>query len=218
MDDHDLEANLQTLKELWLTESDLSFLHELEPDHLARITREVRAHAARVHEDQRKLFETMAKATRFIPNFVLAKLSHGMSGYVLAKITEYLDVKSAATLAKLYEPALLAEIATHLRADMAAGVAAQLDLETLTTIIDVLSRKGLVRRLGELSDALDERLLERLVRRIGDAERIAAVASHMTALEKLVSVARRLDTALLHAIVQTLHRQGHESRAQLLAR
>lgn len=213
-----VEEQIQTLKELWLTDSDLSFLREIEPALLARITAEVQANAQRNHEDQRRVYEGMARTTRFIPNFLLGKLSAGMSPYVLARVTEHLEPKAAAALSKAYEPALLAEISLHLSAQLAANIASHTDVDTLTAITSLLAKKGLARRLGEISDALDEQLLGKLVDRIGDPERIAAVAAHMTARDKLASVARKLDGRLLRSVIAVLESQGHDATAALLAR
>jgi hypothetical protein len=212
------EAQVETLKELWLTDTDLSFLNQVEPTTLARITAEVSAHNQRVAEGQRALYESMAKTTRFIPNFLLSKLSSGLSPYVLARITEHLEPKTAATLSKSYEPALLAEISLHLDAHLAAQIATHTDLDTLTTITETLARKGLSRRLGEISDALDEKMLGKLVQRINNPERIASVAAHMTSTSKLTSVAKRLDAKMLQAVVSLLNAQGHLAAAQTLTR
>jgi hypothetical protein len=213
-----IDEHIQSLKELWLTDTDLSFLHEVEPSLLARITAEVKAHAERTNENQRRIYESMARATRFIPNFVLGKLSGNMSPYVLARVTEYLEPKNAAALSKSYEPPVLAEIALHLPAELAASIASHTDVDTLTVITNLLAKKGMWRRLGEISDGLDERLLEKLVGKIGDPVRIAAVAAHMTAFDKLRAIASKIDGKLLRAVVALLNEQGHAVAAQALAR
>jgi hypothetical protein len=178
-------AHVQTLRELWLTDSDLSFLESLEEGVLARLTAEVRAHNARVEASLRPLYETMARATRFIPNFMVQRLGSSLSPYVRARITEHLEPKSAAALAKHIPPEELAEISLHLEAPLVAQIAAHQDVDTLVVITGLLAQKGLVRRLGEISDALDERMLEKVVERMRDPERLAQVAAHMTAMEKL---------------------------------
>lgn len=210
------DEQIETLKELWLTDSDLSFLKQIDPSALERLTAEVKANSERVESNSRALYESMAKTTRFIPNFLLAKLSGNLSPYVLAKITEHLEPKAAAALSKAYEPALLADISLHLDAQFAAKIASYTDIDTLTLITNTLAKKGLSRRLGEISDALEERMLEKLVDRIKDPERIASVAAHMTSATKLANVARRLDAKMLQAVVKVLQSQGHASAAQLL--
>jgi len=210
------DEQIETLKELWLTDSDLSFLKQLEPAALTRITDEVKASSERTAASQRALYESMAKTTRFIPNFLLAKLSGNLSPYVLARITEHLEPKNAAALSKNYEPALLAEISLHLEATLAAKIATYTDLDTLTIITNTLAKKGLSRRLGEISDALEERMLEKLVDRIKDPERIASVAAHMTSASKLSNVARRLDAKMLQAVIRVLEQQGNVSAVQHL--
>jgi predicted regulator of amino acid metabolism with ACT domain len=218
MDVSSADAQIETLKELWLTDSDLSFLRELEPSLLARVTAEVKAHSERSEASQRPLYETMAKATRFIPNFVLQKLSGNLPPYVQARVTEHLEPKAAAALAKHMPASMLAEIALHLDSGLVAAVAAHQDLDTLTEITNLISKKGLARKLGEISDALDERMLEKLIKRIGDPEQLASVAAHMTATTKLANIAGRLDKPLLQAVVSLLETRGFAHTAAALAR
>lgn len=217
MTSSNVDEHIQTLKELWLTDSDLAFLRELEPTVLARLTSEVTESARRSETAQRPLYETMAKATRFIPNFVLRSLSGGLTPYVQARVTEHLEPKAAAALAKHLKSSELAEIALHLEAQVVAKVAAYQELDTLVEITNLIASKGLARKLGEISDALDERMLEKLIDRIRDPDQLASVAAHMTALEKLRNIARRLDAKLLSAVVSALHARGHTQAAAALA-
>jgi hypothetical protein len=210
------DEQIETLKELWLSEGDLSFLRQIDPAALTRITEEVKSHSERMQESQRALYESMAKTTRFIPRFLLQKLSGSLSPYVLARITEYLEPKAAAALSKAYEPTLLAEISLHLDAQLAAKIASYTDIDTLTVITETLAKRGLSRRLGEISDALEERMLEKLVDRINDPERLASVAAHMTSASKLSNLARRLDAKMLQAVVSVLRSQGNVSVLQHL--
>lgn len=217
MVEREVEGHIESLRELWLTENDLSFLHEIEPALLARVVGEVRAHSERLHASQRAMYETLARASRFIPNFLLAKVSNGLGAYVLARITDYLEPKTAASLSRSFDPELLAETSLHLEPARVAGIAAHTQVDTLVQITDLLAQKGLSRRLGEIGDALEESVLEKLVLRMGDPERIAAIAAHMSA-DKLAHVARRLDAPALAAVIRALRASGHEPAAAILAR
>jgi len=207
---------VEALRELWLTDNDLSFLMELEPSVLARIHVEVREHARRVHDGQSKLYAVLASATRFMPNFVIMKLSNALSPYVLAQISEHLEPKAAAGLAKSFDAHVLAEIVLHIDTQTASRIATHTDIDMLVQITDSLANKGLVKRLGEVSDALEERMLEKLVLRIKDPQRIASVASHMQEFGKLGNLARKLDRKLLQAVIEVLQRSGNSKAVQAL--
>lgn len=209
-------AQIEGLKELWVTENSLSYLETLDDSTLAQLHAEVEAHVARVHEGHRRVYEVMAKATRFIPNFMLAKLSNGLTPYIMARICEHLDPKSATALSKNYDAATLAEIALHLDTQLVAAIAKLQDLDTLLSVTEALIKKGLYRRLAEVSDALDDNILQKMVERIRDPERIAAVASHMQSMSKLTSLSQRIPKKLNEAVLQVLHRQGHVLAAQAL--
>jgi hypothetical protein len=166
------------------------------------------AHQERTHEGQRRLFEVLAKATRLLPNFFVVKTSANLTPLVLAGVTEHLDPKLAAHIAKHLDPQVLGEVVLYLRASTAARVATHQDPEVLSRVTDYLHSKGFVKRLGELSDALEESLLGELVRRMQDPTRIAAIASHMQQLDKVRSVARRLDRSMLMRVRQLLEHHG----------
>ena len=199
---------LETLRELWLTDTDLTFLTDLPPDTLSRIVHEVEAHHQRTSASQRRLYETIARTTRLIPNFMVVKLGAGLGPYVQARICEYLEPKAAAALSKAFEPSVVAEISLHLEAGLAAQIAAHTDIDTLEKITDLLHERGFARRLGEISDALDERVLEKLVQRTREPARIAAVAAHMTDYAKMGTVMRRLDARVMRTVVSLLEQQG----------
>jgi ribosomal protein S8 len=211
------DEHIAALREHWLTDGDLAYLRGVDVSLLARIRRDVEAHARRVHDGQRRLYEVMAKATRFIPNFMIVRMSGSLSPYVLAQITEHLEPKTAAGLTKSFDAQLLGDIVVHLETRVAASIASHTDVDTLVQITDILRQKGFVKRLGEVSDALDHRMLEKLVQRIRDPESIAAVAAHMRAHDKLSAVAGRLDAKLRAAVVAVLEKQGHVHAVRAIA-
>jgi hypothetical protein len=199
---------VEELKQAWKSESSLAGLEQLGVEALRLIRDEVVAHERRTYEAQRKMFEVMARTTRLLPNFFVVKTASALTPYMLAGVTEHMDAKTAAHVAKSLDPQVLGEVVLHLRASTAARVAAYQDAETLNRVIDYLHNRGFVKRLGELSDALDESLLGELVKRIQDPGRIAAVACHMHELDKLRNVTRRLDRKVLSAVRQLLEHHG----------
>lgn len=213
------EELIAALRELWVTDSDLSYLGELPPGVLARIHGEVTAHAKRVHEGQRRLYEVMARTTRFIPNMLVARMSGSLSPYVLAQVAEHMEPKSAAALTKAFDQELLGQILLHIDTRAAAAIAVHTDLDTLVQMTEILQRNGFVKRLGEVSDALEEHVLEKVVQRMRDPHRIAAVAAHMRAHHKLRTVAQKLDAKVRAAVVAILESQGHAQAVRaILAR
>jgi hypothetical protein len=207
---------LDTLKETWLTESDLEPLRALPPHLLAFVTGEVTAHAERVRESERHIYETLARITRFIPNLVLTRIAGTLSPYASARVAEYLEPKHAAALSKHYEPHYLSEVTLHLDAHAAARIAAHSDIDVLTRINDTLLSRRLYRRMAELSDVLDDRMLVKLAERMRDPEGIASVALHMRVLDKVRTVADHLDRKVLDKVrASLLRREAHALLAEL---
>jgi hypothetical protein len=207
---------LDTLKETWLTENDLSPLRALSDEQLRFVEREVVAHAERQRESERQIYETLAKITRFIPNLVLSRIAGAMSPYASARVAEYLEPKHAAALSKHYEPHYLSEVTLHLDAHAAARIAVHTDIDALTRINDTLLSRGMYRRMAELSDALDDRMLVKLAERMRDPEGIASVALHMRVLDKVRTVARSLDRRILQGVRESLLRRDAHTLIALI--
>jgi hypothetical protein len=199
---------LEALKEIWVTDTDISALRDMDMQLLRLVQSEVTAHHKRVDASERNIYETIAKVTRFLPNFVLSRMGPQLSPYSTARVATLLDAKHAASLSKNFEPEYLAEVALHLEAKRAGEIAAHTDLDTLHVINEALLKKGLYRRLGELSDHLDDRVLSKLAKRMRNPEGIAAIALHMQVVAKVAAVSGSLDREIEAAVRVLLERHG----------
>ena len=66
---------IDSIRELLITQSDLTFLEKLDQSTLDSIRDEIAAYIKRTEEAQRPLFKVMAVATKLIPNFIIAKMN-----------------------------------------------------------------------------------------------------------------------------------------------
>jgi len=215
---NDPDALIESLREMWLTDSNLDFLRELDPSHLARVHAEVKGHLERTRAAEARMYEVMAKTTKFVPNFMVHRLGAHLSPHVLAGVTEHMDPKTAAGLSKGFEPELLGEIALYLSTTTTAEVTRHSDIDHVLRVIERMADKRLHHRLGELGDALDAKTLEKLVQRLVRVEHIAAVAGHMTDREKLGRVARTMKPSLRAEVESALRRDGRGEVADAIAR
>jgi hypothetical protein len=204
------EKLVDELKQLWTHEGDLSFLEDVPLHALVKIRDAALAHAQRVHDSQRNVYKALAATTRFVPNFLSVKLAGSFSPYVMAQVSEFLEPKTAALIAKSLDLHILTEVVLYMRAETAASIAAHQDFPTLAALSDALHEKGFFKRLGELGDALAQPVIEKLLRHTEDPAQIAAVASHMESLDKLGRLARTLEPKKLKALRRILAEQGHQ--------
>jgi acylphosphatase len=160
----DRHAVIETLKEQWLSQDDLSWLDPLDDQTLQALHDEVMRHASRLDEAQASLYRVMASTTKFMPNFVVAKMATSLDPYVVAQITRHLDSKAAAGIAKSLEPTFLGEIALHLDVAKINDIARATDIDRLVAVVERMGDRGFYHRLGELADAMDSPLLNKLTR------------------------------------------------------
>ena len=64
--------------------------------------------------------------------------------------------------------------------------------------------KGLFIKLGELSDALDTKLVTELVPQLNSASDIARIMHNMQSIEKIQAVGQRLNSSLFSDVVEEL--------------
>lgn len=212
------EDLVESLREMWLTDADLGFLLEMDPSHLERVHGEVRGHLERTRAAEARMYEVMAKTTKFVPNFMVHRLGAHLSPHVLAGVTEHMDPKTAAGLSKGFDPELLGEIALFLSTTVTAEVTRHAEIDHVLKVVERMADKQLHHRLGELSDALDAKTLEKLVQRLARVEHIAAVAGHMTDHAKLSRVARTMKPALRSEVERRLRSEGRGDVADVVGR
>ena len=210
------EDRIESLREIWLTETDLDFLLALELEELDKLLVEVEGHHERNRAAEAHMHKVLAKTTKFLPNAIVGKLGNMLSPQVIAGITEHLDAKNAASLAKRFEPSMLGEITLHLPIAKTAEVARLTDLSHLLEVVRHMADKHLHHRLGELSDALDAGVLEKLVKKLDRAEHLAAIAGHMQDRQKLARVGRAMKSSRRAEVVRILRAEGHDEAATAL--
>lgn len=212
------QDDTEALRELLVTDSDLSFLQELSPEGVHALRAEIEAYVRRTEEAQQPVYKTMAAVTRFVPNFVIARVGGTLPPYVMAQVTHHLDVKSAAGMAKLFEPELLGEVALHIHAELAGQISSKVSFKQLCAVMDVMRTRGFFRKLGEVSDQVDPELLARVAAQLKDPADTARITMHMQDMDRVQTVAQRLPGRVVQAIAEELARLGEQRLAGMFLR
>ena len=200
---HEEVNYVEMIKEILVSENDLSFLHQAPKEVVQKLHAELQAYIQRTEEAQKPVYRVMAAATKFIPNFFIAKLAQDfLTPYIIAQVTLYLDAKDSANIGKSFPPEYLGKVALYVEPRLTSQIADHMGIGHVQKVVDEMIRLRFYRKLAEVSDYMNERMLIDLVSKINSSNDIAQIAEHMQDEHRLRRVAQTLSPVKKAQIVQ----------------
>jgi len=210
-----IENKLTKLKETFLSEEDFSFLTPLGEEGIDKLQAIVDRYNQKIEEGQKPVYKTMAFATQFLPNFIVARIAQDMlNTYIVGQVTNYLSPKDAAKLGQSFPPTYLAEIALYADKLHLAKITNELPFEIAYSVMRNMLQKGYISRIGELADHLTEKLLKKFLERFTDPEEVAKIMIHMTNMPIIYAIYRTEIPGKRNAVMDALRRLGHGDLAE----
>lgn len=180
------ENFIELIKEILVTERDLTYLADVPVEIQKKIYEEIRDYVHRTEELQKPVYRVMAAATKFIPNFIIARLALDfLTPYIIAQVTLYLEPKDSAHIGKSFPPDYLGKVALYVEPQLSAKIADLMGLSHVQKIFEEMVKFRFFRKLGEISDYISDRLLIDLVNRMPDNEALAHIAINMQNRDKI---------------------------------
>ena len=190
------QEQIDGLREMLITESDLAFLQKADDTLVAEVHKEIKEYIERLELAQKPLFQVMALATKFMPNFIITKIAKDyLTPYVMAQVSQYLEPRDAANLGKSFGVDVLAQVALHTEPKLTAVIADKMGVNSVSKIVDQMIRLDFFLRLGEVSDVLSLPMLLQLTDRIQNPTHLAKIAGYMNDLERVKQVADKMPAA-----------------------
>lgn len=210
-----LENKLNKIKEILLTNEDLSFLAPLGEEGVEKLQRILDEYIHKNYEEQKPVYQTMAFTTGFLPNFIVAKIAQEMlNPYIVGQVTNYLTPKDAARIAQNFQLSYLAEVALYADRLHLSKITQELPFEMAYKIMKIMINKGYFARIGELADHLSENLLKRFLERFDNPEEVAKIMIHMENLNVIYAVFRTEKLTRVHSVTNALRDLGHSDLAE----
>ena len=176
---------------------------------LAELIKEVKHYQEKIEEQQRPVYKAMAAATKLVPNFMVAKMSQDMlTPYIIAQVTTLLPPKEAGNIGKSFDPALLAEVATFVEPSLTAQIADTMGTGHVLKVMQVMCQREFFIKLGELSDALNERLLSQVAQKLKSSHDLASIVFHMKDENKIKLIKKNTASNLMAAVQEDLEQRG----------
>lgn len=206
---------IEEIKETLLTESDLSFLQNIDEGHLQKIHKEIHDYIHRTEEQQKPVFKVMAVATQFIPNFIIAKLAHDyLTPYIIAQVVIYMDPKAAAKIGKSLRIDYMGQVALYANPEITARIGNLMEPQIVAQVVKDLSSKNFNAKLGELADLLDDKMMVEIIKVLRDGRIVGNIAHSMMNQEKILRIVPQMPPEVRSAARAQLQSLGNKLAEQ----
>ncbi|HRP69112.1 MAG TPA: hypothetical protein PLY93_06240 [Turneriella sp.] len=206
---------ISEIKEILVTENDLSYLEKIDDKTIEKIHKEIQGYIQRTEELQKPVFKVMAVATQFIPNFIIAKLAHDyLTPYIIAQVVIYMDPKAAAKIGKSLRIDYMGQVALYANPEVTARVGNLMEVNITAQVVKDLVTKNFTGKLGELADLLDDKVLLDIVNALRDGKIVGNIANAMMNHEKIVRIAQQMPADIRNGAKMQLQTLGNKLAEQ----
>ncbi|MBF0100984.1 MAG: hypothetical protein HQK77_08760 [Desulfobacterales bacterium] len=196
------------------SEETFSFLSQLSTEHQIELADIIQK---RLDDVGGPMLSTMAMASNLVPNMLNVKIAQDMLGPELAaKITSYVSVKKAITLAKSMRVDFLAEVAIHLHPEKVVAIVEATSDELLIKITRILLENGQYDVLSAFSDHVSPYKLKVLAEKLGDIKAINQIGQGMQDRKRMIETAMTLSDAYLIELMQGISFFGYYELAAMV--
>jgi len=200
----------ESIKELLVSETDMSYLAELPEKPLQQLYTDLQTYMKRLEENQKPVFKAIAISTSFIPNFIIAKLAHDyFTPYIVAQVCEYMDPKAAAKIGKSLRVDYMGQVAVHGDPKVTARIGDCMDVDLVVSVVREMVKRSFFMKLGELADLLNENHLKNVMLRLNDDHAIFQVGLHMKDEAKIIRLSKAWSASTRSYVVAELQKINH---------
>jgi hypothetical protein len=199
-----------SIKELLVSEADMSYLAELPEKPLQQLYTDLQSYMKRLEENQKPVFKAIAISTSFIPNFIIAKLAHDyFTPYIVAQVCEYMDPKAAAKIGKSLRVDYMGQVAMHGDPRVTARIGDWMEVDLVVSVVREMVKRSFFMKLGELADLLNENHLKNIMLKINDDNAILQVGLHMKDEAKIIRLSKAWSQSTRNYVIGELKKMNH---------
>ncbi len=210
------EEIAESIKELLVSETDMSYLAELPEKPLQQLFADLQTYMKRLDENQRPVFKAIAISTTFIPNFIIAKLAHDyFTPYIVAQVCEYMDPKAAAKIGKSLRVDYMGHVAVNGDPKVTARIGDCMEVDIIVNVVREMVKHSFFLKLGEIADILNENHLKNVMLKINDDNAIFQVGLHMKDEAKIIRLSKAWPAGTHTYVVTELQKINHPLAGKL---
>ncbi|HNO26835.1 MAG TPA: hypothetical protein PKK94_27895 [Leptospiraceae bacterium] len=167
-------------------ESELKYLLKLEEEEIGHLRMKV---GSAILEEQSGIWEPLAKVTKFMPNFVNAKISEEVLGpKISANITYHLSASDAVSISGFMSAKFFCDVLEHLIPEKIEFIIRATPLEQMRKAMNELKRRKNYFLIGSLIDYTPVPSVEKLSKEMDDAFEILEILHYTAKKDRMLSV------------------------------
>ncbi|MBS0619295.1 MAG: hypothetical protein JSR44_13995 [Spirochaetes bacterium] len=204
------------IKEMLVSETDMSYLAQIPEKHLEQLHKDLTAYMERLDANQKPVFKAIAISTSFIPNFIIAKLAHDyFTPYIVAQVCEYMEPKAAAKIGKSLRVDYMGQVAVNADPKITARIGDLMEVDLIVSVVRDMVKRQFYLKLGEIADLLNENHLKNVMLKINDDNAILQVGIHMKDEDKIVRLSKAWPPKTRDYVTAELKKLKHPLAAKI---
>lgn len=191
-DSFDKKTEIQKLAHLLHTDSQsIEYFDKLSVENLKHIN-ELLNNA--LLGDESPLWGRLAQVTKFIPNFINAKIAQDILGaQITANLTYHMSVKDAISIARHFSIPFLVDTAEKLIPQKAEKIVQEFPIDLIRKMIKEMLKKSMHYTMGSYVDFLPQQTILTLMKEIPDEEDILKTAVFAERKDRLADLFEEFD-------------------------
>lgn len=168
------EYELHSLQNIFGTSLEkISYLNKLNSEDLLSLKNLI---LETIQNGQKDIFVTIAKVSRFMPNFLNAKVSHDILGpQITANLSYYLSAKEAIAIASHFTTSFFADVVEHLVPEKISEMIAITPFEQMRKVVNELILRKNFFIIGSLIDYTPLSSVEKIAKGIPDPSHLILI-------------------------------------------
>ncbi|MCC5815850.1 MAG: hypothetical protein JJT78_13940 [Leptospira sp.] len=194
------EFELHSLKNLLgLPTSEFSFLSKLDVEELALLKNQI---LTSMQDGQKEIFQTIAKVSRFMPNFLNAKVSHDILGpQITANLSYFLAPKEAISIASHFSTSFFSDIIEHLVPERISEMIALTPFDQMRKAVNELIRRENFFVIGSLMDYTPIESVDRIARNIPNPDHLIQITYNCRDKDRVLNLFQNFGEARISEVL-----------------
>ncbi len=205
------DFELHSIKNLLgIKTNEFEFLSKLKVEEIALLKNQV---LTAMQDGQKEIFQTIAKVSRFMPNFLNAKVSHDILGpQITANLSYFLTPREAISIASHFSTSFFSDIIEHLVPERISEMIALTPFDQMRKAVNELIQRGNFFVIGSLIDYTPIDSVDKIARGIPNADHLILITYNCQDKARVLDLFQNFGEKRIQEVLMAGMKQGLYNR------
>jgi hypothetical protein len=185
---------------LGVTANSAPYLEKLSTEDLSLLKNQI---LSTIQDGQKDIFITIAKVSRFMPNFLNAKVSMDILGPIItANLSYYLSAKEAIAIASHFSTKFFADVVEHLVPEKISEMISLTPFDQMRKVVNELILRGNFFIIGSLIDYTPLSSVEKIAKAIPNPEHLIMITYNCQDKGRVLNLFQNFGEQKVREVVQ----------------